>query len=126
MSDPTQPLGPSARYQQYLDQGEFRLQHCAASGRWIFEPRVAEPVSGATDLEWRAPSGRGRVYAVTVVRPRAPEPPYPVVLVDLEEGVRMMSTVCGVPLEAVRIGLEVRAQVAVHEGRGRLEFVPRP
>ena len=49
---------------------------------------------------------------------------YNVSLIDLDEGVRMMSRVEGVAPEAVRIGMAVRAQVAVKEGRGLLVFVP--
>ena len=44
------------------------LQRCSSSGAFVFYPRVAEPGSGATTLEWVEASGRGTVYSTTVVR----------------------------------------------------------
>jgi uncharacterized OB-fold protein len=49
------------------------------------------------------------VYAATVVRRRGEEPSS-VVLVDLDEGFRMMSRVEGLAPEDVRIGLRVTAR----------------
>ena len=111
MSDPR----PEQEYFEHLAQGRFMLQRSRSTGRCIFYPRVAEPVTGATDLEWVPASGRGTVYAVTIARPRPPQPAYNVVLVDLEEGVRMMSRVEGLAPEAVRIGMAVQARI-VTEG----------
>jgi uncharacterized OB-fold protein len=60
-----------------------------------------------------APSGRGTVYAVSIVNRSAEKGgPYNVVLVDLSEGPRMMARVDGVANDAVRIGMAVQARVA--------------
>ena len=122
MTEHTFAAGPAAAYQAFLDAGEFRLQRSRSSGRFVFEPRVVEPYTGADDLEWTSVSGRGVVYATTVVRPRAPAVPYNVVLVDLEEGVRMMSVVTNLPPEGVSIGQPVQARIAPRDGRVRIEF----
>ena len=66
----------------------------------MFRPRV-----GPT--EWRVSAGEGTVYAATVMRPRGGEP-RGLVLVDLDEGFRMMSRVVGVAPEAVAVGARVR------------------
>lgn len=115
--------GPTARYQAFLDAGEFRLQRSRTTGAYIFEPRLFEPGTAEPDLEWSRPSGKGVVYAVTTVRPRS-SAPYCVVLIDLEEGVRLMSTVTSMPAEDVVIGLPVVARVEVVDGLGRLVFDP--
>jgi len=62
---------------------------------------------------------------VTTVR-RKPEAggDYNVSLIDLAEGVRMMSRVEGLPPAEVRIGMPVRARVAVSDGTGLLVFEP--
>lgn len=66
-------------------------------GRAVFRPRVGP-------FEWRVSAGRGTVYATTVAHRRDGES-YNIVLVDLDEGFRMMSTVvAGEP----RIGARVR------------------
>jgi uncharacterized protein len=71
-----------------------------AAGRPVYRPRVGFG-------EWRVSAGRGTVYATTVVRPRGGDP-YNIVLVDVDEGFRMMSRVSGLAPEDVTIGLRVR------------------
>lgn len=117
---------PGQEYFAHLAEGRFMLQRSRASGRHFFYPRVAEPASGARDLEWVPASGRGTVYATTVVRPKPPNIPYNVVLVDLEEGPRVVSRVEGVAPEAVRIGMAVQARVARQDNHAILLFDPVP
>lgn len=71
-------------------------QHCpACSSNWAFR-RTFCPRCGAADPESRQASGNGTVYAATTVT-RAPTEdfralaPYVIVLVDLEEGPRVMA-----------------------------------
>ena len=108
-------LQPDKQYQEFLAQGRFMIQRSRVSGRSFFYPRVAEPGTGCTDLEWYAPSGLGTVYSVTVIAPRPPTAPYNVALIDLDEGARMMSRVDGIPAEQVKIGQRVKAKV-IQEG----------
>ncbi|MGE8614997.1 MAG: Zn-ribbon domain-containing OB-fold protein [Achromobacter veterisilvae] len=119
------PQGVEAQYRQALDQGRFLIQRCAGCDRAVFYPRMICPHCGADALAWIEPDGRGTVYATTVVR-RKPDAggDYNVALVDLREGVRLMSRVEGVAPEAVRIGMPVRAQVARQDGHGLVVFVP--
>jgi uncharacterized OB-fold protein len=69
--------------------------------------------------------GTGSVYSVTTVR-RKPEAggDYNVSLVELDEGVRLLSCVEGIPPSEVRIGLRVRARIADHHGGKRVVFDP--
>lgn len=100
------------------------IQRSRFSGRHIFFPRVAEPGTGSTDLDWVAPSGRGTVYSVTIVRPRPPAEPYNVVLVELEEGPRLMTRIEGLPADQVHIGLPVVARIVNEGGAPFLVFDP--
>ncbi|MDM0108607.1 OB-fold domain-containing protein [Variovorax sp. J22R24] len=115
-------MHPEQEYFAHLAQGRFMLQRSRSSGRFYFHPRVAEPVTGARDLEWVAASGRGTVYATTVVRPKPPQKPYNVVLVDLEEGPRVMCRVEGIEPEAVHIGMEVRSRIGSQDDMPILVF----
>jgi uncharacterized OB-fold protein len=103
---------PDLAFRAFLEEGRFMLQRSRETGCFVFYPRVAEPGTGCTDLEWTEASGAGVVYSTTVVRnqPRAPD--YNVALIDLAEGVRMMSSVEGIEPGAVTIGLAVRARIA--------------
>ena len=107
------------------------LQWCTGCEKPIWYPREVCPRCMGSRLEWRPASGRGVVYAVTVERkPQNPGlaalAPYTVTLIDLDEGVRMMSSVVGVDPEAVRIGAEVDVTwEALSDGRNLPVFVPR-
>lgn len=122
--DPAPP-GPEKRYRDALAQGRFEIQRCAACAKHVFYPRVLCPHCGADRLAWVAPSGRGTVYSSTVVRRKpADGGDYNVALVDLEEGVRMMSRVAGIAPQAVAIGMRVQARVAGEGEAALVEFVP--
>lgn len=103
--------GPEATWRAALAEGRFLLQRAGASGALFFPPRLMEPRTGDADVEWVEASGLGTVYSFTVVSQRPPAEPYAVVLIDLDEGPRLMSRVEGVPAVEVTIGLRVRARV---------------
>ena len=106
------PLGPEHVFKAYLAEGKFMLQRSRSSGRHVFFPRLAIPGTGEADLEWVPASGRGTVYSITVNRRK--EGDYNVALIDLDEGVRMMSHVRGV--ETLPIGARVVARIeALHD-----------
>jgi uncharacterized OB-fold protein len=122
--DQQKQLGIDAQFQRYLDEGRFMIQRARKSGRAFYYPRVAEPGTGDTDLEWFAPSGRAVVYSTTVVRTKPPAEPYNVALVDLEEGPRVTSRVVGIPASDVHIGMRVRVRIEQVDGKALLVFVP--
>ena len=100
------------------------LQRSRSTGGYVFYPRVAEPGVGAEDLEWVEASGRGSVYAVTIVSKKDPTDNYNIVLVDLAEGPRVMSRVVGAPLEAVVMGMSVQARIVTEDDQPVVVFVP--
>jgi uncharacterized OB-fold protein len=108
-------------------EGVLRLQRCAGCGRHVFYPRAVCPYCTSADLAWVEAGGSGTVHSFTVVH-RAPaeyrdEVPYVVALVDLDEGVRMMTRLVDVGPAAVRVGMPV--EVAIR-GEPRLPcFRPR-
>lgn len=106
-----------------LDDGRLLLQRGIASGKPFFPPRVAEPGTGDA-AEWFEATTRGSVYSVTVVGQKPPLLPYNVVLVDLDDGVRVMSRVDGIAPEAVRIGMRVVARIAREDDIAVLVFDP--
>ena len=106
---------PTAESQEYwagCKRHELLIQRCRSCGRFQFYPRAVCTGCLSQDLEWAKASGRGTVYSYSVVY-RAPskafaaDAPYATAIVELEEGVRMMSNVVGCPPEEVRIGMPV-------------------
>jgi uncharacterized protein len=104
----TQPFWDS------LKAHRLQLQRSATTGRWVYYPRVVMPGAMDDALEWAPVTGRGTVYAFAIphvhphpgFRARAP---YVVALVELEEGVRILSNLIDVEPtpEAVKIGMPV-------------------
>jgi uncharacterized OB-fold protein len=117
-------MNPEQDYFEHLAQGRFMLQRSRSTGGYVFYPRVAEPGTGATDLEWVPASGRGTVYSTTVIRQKPPTPNYSLVLVQLAEGPRMMSRVDGMAPEDVRIGMPVQARVIRDNDQPLVVFEP--
>lgn len=114
--------GPEWQWRASLAEGRFLLQRSRASGALFFPPRLMEPGSGDAEWDWIEASGMGTVHAVTVVYPKPPQAPRAVVLVDLDEQVRLMSEVEGVPAEEIAIGLRVRARIGERDGAPLLLF----
>jgi uncharacterized OB-fold protein len=102
--------------------GELRYQRCGACSALQPYPRPFCVRCGAAGPAWLTALGKGTVYAVTRVE-RAPSDefrtlaPYFIVLVDLDEGCRMMAH--GAP--GLAIGDGVRVCFFEHGGR----FLPR-
>ena len=103
--------GPERIWRAALADGRLLLQRARSSGTVIFPPRLMEPGVGETDLEWFEASGLGTVYAATTIYPRPPAEPATVVLIDLDEHVRLMSRIDGTAAQDVAIGLRVRAKI---------------
>jgi len=112
-------MNPEKEFFEHLAAGRFMLQRSRSTGGYVFYPRVAEPGTGATDLEWVVASGRGVVYSTTVIRQKPPTPNYNLALIDLAEGPRMMARVEGIAPEDVKIGMPVQAKV-IREGEQAL------
>lgn len=111
--------GPEAEFHNYLRSGRFMLQRSRSTGRHVFYPRIMVPGTGEQDLEWVEASGSGTIYAITVNRGR--DETYNVALIDLDEGVRMMSRIEGV--ETLAIGTRVTARITGPESDPYVVFM---
>lgn len=118
-------MPPSAlnHYQAQLDAGCFVIQRCNVCHQGVFYPRELCPHCGSEFLDWEIPSGLGTVHAVTTVR-RKPDAggDLNVSLIELDEGVRLMSRVDNLAPEQVHIGMRVRSRVAQSGGKGLVVF----
>ena len=85
-------------------QHRLIVQRCSTCGAHQHYPRPFCLTCDGRDMVWTRATGRGVIYALTVIRlPVIPElvPPYLLALVDLEEGVRMLTNIEG---NTARIG----------------------
>jgi uncharacterized OB-fold protein len=104
--------GLAAQFYDWCRQGELRFQRCGQCGTFRHIPRELCAHCGSFDWEWARSSGQGTVFTYTIVA-RALHPafanatPYAAVVVELEEGVRLLSNVVDCPPEELRIGMPV-------------------
>jgi uncharacterized protein len=110
--------------------GKLIMQRCGECGSWVWCPRPACVECGGEKLDWTQLSGRGAVFAFTVVREVvgralrgfAGDIPYVAAWIDLEEGPRICSNIVGCPVEKVTIGMPVEI---VFEQAGEGIFLPK-
>jgi uncharacterized OB-fold protein len=106
------PDADSAVFWRGLRDGVLLLQHCGDCGHVQYYQQAICRQCGGANLSHRPASGRGKVHSFSVVH-RAPGPafkadlPYAVLLVDLEEGPRMISTYTGGKPEDVTFDMDV-------------------
>lgn len=117
MTDPSLPQSTpqaDATFRAGLAQGRFLIQRSVSTGEYVFYPRAIAPTTGADDLEWVQASGRGTVYASTIIRrPAKAGGDINNVLIDLDEGPRMFSRIIDVENDAIHIGMKVQAVVMI-------------
>lgn len=91
---------------------ELWLQRCRDCGKFHHYPRFLCPYCLSDNTEWTKVSGRGKIYSFTVSYREAapafrPDVPYNIALIELEEGVRMMSNIVECRNEDLRIDMPV-------------------
>ena len=104
------PSGLDAELYAFWARGDLRLQRCAACRRWRHPPRFRCAACASPDYRWEPASGRGRVFSWTIThRPVDPtfDPPYAVVVVELEEGPRLVGNLAGIEAADLRLDLPV-------------------
>ena len=124
VSEFSEPFWDATRNQQLL------LPWCSAceTPRWY--PREVCPACLDSAIEWRPAAGTGVVYAYSVQHLPGPgrdktDVPYTVALIELAEGVRMMSNVVDCPPDDVAVGMPVRVTwMPLSDGRNLPQFAP--
>ncbi|MFE9453036.1 bifunctional MaoC family dehydratase N-terminal/OB-fold nucleic acid binding domain-containing protein [Streptomyces sp. NPDC006739] len=94
------------------------IQRCTGCGTLRHPWLPGCNACGCLDWDTVEASGEGAVHSYVVMHhPPFPafDPPYAVGLIELAEGVRMVSGVVGVPYDKVRIGLPVRVEFQRYE-----------
>ncbi len=112
-----EPVGLNADWYGYLARGELRFQCCDDCGRWRHPPRVLCPGCGSDRWTWTASSGRGVVFSWTVThKPLHPAfaevVPYSILVVEMEEGVRIVCSAREIANEDLALDLPVRIGIA--------------
>ena len=124
-----EPPIDAAFFWEGAEQGELRIQRCAACGRLRHPPRPMCPYCRSLEHDFVVASGRGEVHSF-VVHHHPPVPgrdgPFAVALVALEEGTRIVGNVVDAAPEDVEIGMSVEVTfVRGDDGQMNPQWRPR-
>ena len=135
---PTLPAKPSPQASElarpYWDaaaQGKLLLQSCSACGKVRHYPRLLCDACYSDAVTWLPSKASGTIHSWTVAHHAfhpafAPELPYTLVTVDLDEGVRALGRWrAGSNGPAMAIGLAVQGAFETREGGVDLVFRPK-
>ncbi|NIB38011.1 hypothetical protein HBA55_00360 [Pseudomaricurvus alkylphenolicus] len=109
----------SAFFWEAAERGELMAQQCQGCQQYLHPPRPMCPECLSMDLQPTQLSGRGKVYSVCSPQyPQIPAFDYPLLtaLIDLEEGIRLLSNLVDVELESVQPGMPVEVCFAATVG----------
>jgi hypothetical protein len=110
------PEGLAAEFYAHCADGRLCFQRCTGCGAWRHPPRHGCARCGSADWEWAESGRRGRVHSWTVTHqspypPFAADVPYAVAVVELDEGVRLVSRLRGVPFDRIALDLPVEIEL---------------
>ncbi|SCZ11565.1 hypothetical protein SAMN02745898_110191 [Streptomyces sp. 136MFCol5.1] len=109
------PTAETKPYWEAAAEGRLVIQRCRDCARHQFYPRGFCTACLSDHLEWIESAGLGRIYTFTVCRiPAHPsmrdKVPYAVAVIDLDEGVRLLTDIVDCPIDQVRIGARVEVR----------------
>jgi hypothetical protein len=107
--------------------GRLVARACAGCGRLQHPPTPMCPACGALDWEVRELTGRGTVHSWIVSRhpTRPDDAPRIVALVQLEEGIRLVTNLQDVAVPEATVGLPVEVVFLEVDGTVLPQFRPR-
>lgn len=107
-----QLAGLAKEFYGFCKARELRFQRCTDCSAWRHVPRERCGECGSAAFRWERSSGRGRVYTWVVanrsMHPGFPsDPPVAPVVVEMDEGVRLLSELVECPPSELSIGMPV-------------------
>ena len=107
------PTETSAHYWEALKAHRLEIQQCADCAHWFFYPRKHCPSCFSDNVVWKEVSGEGTLLAYTITRiPTLPEfadeMPQMLAVVQLAEGPHLNTTLVGVELDRIKIGMQLQ------------------
>ncbi len=124
------PTPETRPYWEAVNDGRLTLPRCDACGAWMFPPRPRCAACGGS-TSWHELSGRGTLASYVISHRPGPgwqpdEVPFVIALVELDEGVRMMSNLVDVAPDPAALALDMPLVVTFVDRDGQRLPVWRP
>ena len=109
--------GNSKEFYEWCRRGDLRFQRCSDCQAWRHVPREMCAKCGSDEWKWVKSSGKGTVFTWTVAA-RAMHPafvdavPYAPVIIEMDEGVRLVSELIDCEPADLEIGMRVEVAFA--------------
>jgi hypothetical protein len=109
-----------------VKEGRLLARRCAGCQRLAHPPSPMCPQCGAVEWEVLELSGRGSLHSWIFSRhPSEPDDAARIVaLVELDEGIRLVSNLCGIEVDAVKNGMRLEVVFAEIDGVALPQFRP--
>ncbi|QXW18272.1 OB-fold domain-containing protein [Comamonas aquatica] len=112
MSEPKMKPGsagesPEGLFLAALDADSAKVQQCSECGKKFFQPRTHCPHCSSERYTWVPLTMAGSLHSFTNLPAKRESAAYNVVLVDMDDGFRMMSCCPGLELGMQSIGMRV-------------------
>jgi uncharacterized OB-fold protein len=112
--------GLAGEFYGWLSRGELRFQRCGSCRRWRHLPRPICPACHSREWSWERSHGTGRIHSWTVThRPLHPaftDVPYAQVLVEMDEGPRVLSWVVDATPDELAFDMRVSLRLVEVDG----------
>lgn len=100
------------QYWQHCADEKLCFQKCTTCKTWRHIPRPMCAKCNSIEWEWAKATGRGKIFSWTITRvPLHPaftsQVPYALLIVEMEEGVKMVSGLRNLPPDEIALGLDV-------------------
>jgi uncharacterized OB-fold protein len=104
--------GFAREFYGYCKAHELRFQRCLDCGTWRHAPRDACAHCGSFAVEWALSCGRGKLFSWTttwqaMMPAFAAQVPYSPAIVELDEGVRLVSWIVDARPEDLELGMRL-------------------
>jgi len=133
MKEEMKPLpkidGDSKKFWEGCKNGQLLIQQCKDCNMFIYYPRIVCPSCMSSHLIDVESTGKGTIYSYTIAYRGAGlayknDVPYIVALIELEEGVRMLSNVIDCAPEDVHIKMKVQVSFEERDDYSIPQFIP--
>ena len=106
------PTSISRPFWEAAREHRLVIQYDPDTDAYQFYPRAISVATGKRNLEWREVSGKGTLYSFTDIHVAPPGfedlAPYMIGVIELDEGVRMMTPLQGITMEDAKLGMRMR------------------